>query len=102
MGGNMPKTWDQTYFEIFSVIGKPLPTNYFLYFLAGMLVGNPWPTVPPNSFSHEALHVPITNKQMNKTIGGSLCSVKPSTVGFNPNFRTYTLKLPCLGLSSSK
>jgi len=46
MGGNMPETWGQTYSEIISVIGKPVPTNYFLYFLAGMLVGNPRPTPP--------------------------------------------------------
>jgi hypothetical protein len=46
MGGNMPKTWDQTYSEIFSVIGKPFPTNYFLYFLAGILVVNPLPPSP--------------------------------------------------------
>jgi hypothetical protein len=52
----MPKTWGQTYSEIISVIGKPVPTNYFLYFLAGMLVGKPPPTLAPPP---PAIHFPM-------------------------------------------
>jgi hypothetical protein len=60
MDRNMPNTWGQTSSEIFSVIGKPVPTNYFLYFLAGMLVGNPQANPPsaPNSFSMKPSRYP--------------------------------------------